>query len=59
MLLWADPDAPAMRGWIAEVTAWNGTLRRRISPSMRSRLEMDSLWREPWTSEVAAARLAG
>ncbi|HEY2618248.1 MAG TPA: DUF29 domain-containing protein [Acetobacteraceae bacterium] len=56
LLLRADPDAPAVRGWIAEVTAWNLTLARRITPSMRSRLDMDSLWRD--AVEVAAARLA-
>ncbi len=56
LLLWADPDAPAFRGWIAEVTAWNLALGRRITPSMRSRLDMDSLWRD--AVEVAAARLA-
>jgi hypothetical protein len=57
VLLAADPDAPATRGWIAEVTAWNVTLRRRISPSMRSRLEMEGLWRD--ALEVAVAKLAG
>ena len=57
VLLSADPDAPAARGWIAEVTAWNVTLRRRISPSMRSRLDIESLWRD--ALEVAAAKLAG
>jgi hypothetical protein len=56
VLLATDPDAPAKRGWIAEVTAWNLTLRRRISPSMRLRLDMESLWRD--ALEVAAARLA-
>ncbi len=56
LLLRADPDAPAVRGWIAEVTAWNLTFARRITPSMRSRLAMDSLWRD--AVAVAAARLA-
>ena len=53
LLLAVDPDAPATRGWIAEITAWNLTLRRRISPSMRSRLDMESLWRD--AIEIAAA----
>ena len=57
VLLSADADAPAARGWIAEVTARNVTLRRRISPSMRPRLDMESLWRD--SLEVAAAKLAG
>jgi Domain of unknown function DUF29 len=57
VLLAADPDAPATQGWIAEVTARNVTLRRRISPSIRTRLDMESLWRD--SLEVAAAKLAG
>jgi hypothetical protein len=56
VLLWADPDAPAARGWVAEITAWNLALRRRMSPSMQSRLAMASLWRD--ALEVAAAKLA-
>jgi Domain of unknown function DUF29 len=47
VLLAADPDAPATRGWIAEITAWNLTLRRRITPSMQARFA------------VALARFAG
>jgi hypothetical protein len=56
ILLWADPDAPAARGWVAEITAWDLTLGRRISPSMRSRLDMASLWRD--AQKIAAAKLA-
>jgi hypothetical protein len=56
VLLATDPDAPAKRGWIAEITAWNLTLRRRISPSMRLRLDMGALWCD--ALEVAAAKLA-
>jgi hypothetical protein len=51
LLLAVDPD-----GRMAEITAWNLTLRRRISPSMRSRLDMEPLWRD--AIEVAAAKLA-
>ena len=56
LLLAADPDAPAVRGWMTEVTAWNVTLRRRISPSMRARLDMASVWRNGL--ELATAKLA-
>ena len=56
LLLWADPDAPATRGWIAEIAAWDGALGRRISPSMRSRLEMAPLWRQ--AQKVASLKLA-
>ena len=51
VLLWADPDAPARRGWIAEIAAWDLAIQRRITPSMRGRLDFDSLWE-------AALRLA-
>jgi hypothetical protein len=56
VLLWADPDAPAARGWISEITAWNVALRRRISRSMRSRLGLESLWHD--ALEVVTAKLA-
>jgi len=56
LLLAADPDAQAVRGWRVEITAWNVTLRRRISPSMRARLDMASVWRN--ALELAAAKLA-
>jgi len=56
ILLWADPEAPAVRGWIAEIAAWDAALRRRISPSMRSRIDMASLWRD--AQKLAALKLA-
>ncbi len=56
VLLAADPDAPATRGWIAEIVAWNVALRRRISPSMRARLDIDILWRD--ALRIAEAKLA-
>jgi len=56
ILLWADPDAPAVRGWIAEIAAWDAAVRRRISPSMRSRLDMALLWQE--SQRLAALKLA-
>jgi hypothetical protein len=56
VLLDADPDAPAARGWIAEIVAWNVTLRRRISQSMRNRLDIDALWGD--ALRIAEARLA-
>ena len=56
VLLRVDPDGSPSRGWIAEITAWNVTLSRRISPSMRSRLDMEALWRD--ALRVATAKLA-
>ena len=64
ILLWADPDAPAIRGWRGEITAWHVDLLDRITPSMRARLDFDPLWRsavrvacaklEDWDAEKAA-----
>ena len=55
LLLAADPDARSVRGWMTEITAWEVTLQRRISPSMRARLDMASVWRNGL--KVAAAKL--
>jgi hypothetical protein len=56
ILLWADPDAPAVGGWRGEIVAWRVAMRRRITPSMRSKIGMDDLWRDAVT--VACAKLA-
>jgi Domain of unknown function DUF29 len=56
ILLWADPDAPAVGGWRGEITAWRVAMRRRITPSMRGKVAMDGLWRDAVT--VASAKLA-
>jgi hypothetical protein len=53
VLLAADPDVPATR---AEIVAWNVALRRRISPSMRGRLDIGGPWRD--ALRIAEARLA-
>jgi hypothetical protein len=56
ILLWADPDAPSIRGWRGEIAAWRVALRRRVSPSMHGRVDMEGLWRDAVT--VACARLS-
>ena len=56
ILLWADPDAPALRGWQGEVTAWHVDLLDRVSPSMRARLVPEILWRS--AARVACAKLS-
>jgi Domain of unknown function DUF29 len=55
ILLWADPDAPAIRGWRGEITTWHGDLLDQITPSMRSRLDLQPLWHS--AVRVASARL--
>lgn len=56
ILLWADPDAPAIAGWRGEITAWRVAIRRRITPSMHGRIGMAELWHDAVT--VACAKLA-
>jgi hypothetical protein len=56
VLVWADPNAPAMRGWVAEITAWDVALGQCIAASMRTRLEFDPLWNG--AVRVAVAKLA-
>lgn len=56
ILLWADPDAPAVGGWRGEITAWRVAMRRRITPSMHSKIGMGELWRDAVT--VACDKLA-
>jgi hypothetical protein len=48
---WADPDAPSVRHWLAEIGNWQNELADRLTPSMRNRLDLDALW-------VRAARQA-
>ena len=56
ILLWAEPHSPAARGGRAEVTAWHVSLRRRVTPSMRTAIDLDRLWRDAVI--VACAKLA-
>jgi hypothetical protein len=56
ILLWADPEAPAIRGWRGEIAAWRVALRRRVSPSMHDRIGMEAIWRDAVT--VACAKLS-
>jgi hypothetical protein len=54
VMLWADPDGPAIRGWRGDIAAWRVALRRRLSPSMVGKIDMNALWRD--AVEVACAR---
>jgi len=56
ILLWADPAAPAVGGWRGEITDWRVAARRRITPSMRSKIDMNELWRDALT--IGCAKLA-
>jgi hypothetical protein len=46
----------AIRGWRGENAAWRVALRRRLSPSMVGKIDMNALWRD--AVEVACARLS-
>ena len=56
VMVWADPDAPAIRGWRGEIAAWRMALPRRLSPSMVGKIDMEALWRD--SVDVACARLS-
>ncbi len=56
IMLWADPGAPPTLGWRGEIAAWHDEMLRRISPSMRSKLDLDPIWRS--AVRVACAKLA-
>jgi hypothetical protein len=56
ILLWADPGAPPTLGWRGEIAAWHADVLHRISPSMRSTLDLDAIWRS--AVRVACTKLA-
>jgi len=56
IMLWADPGAPPTNGWRGEIAAWHEDLLRRISPSMRQKLDLNLVWRS--AVRVACAKLA-
>jgi hypothetical protein len=40
-----EPDSGATRHWRSEIVAFHAEMRRRYSPSMRQRIDIDDLWR--------------
>jgi hypothetical protein len=42
---WADPDAPSVLHWQAEIGNWQSELARRLTASMRNRIDLDREWR--------------
>jgi hypothetical protein len=45
MKLLVEPDATSARHWRSEIAAFHSDAKRRYSPSMRQRLDLDDLWR--------------
>jgi hypothetical protein len=42
---WADPDALSVAHWHAEIGNWQSELARRLTASMRNRIDLDHEWR--------------
>jgi hypothetical protein len=40
-----EPDSTSVRHWRSEVAAFHANARRRYSPSMRQRIDVNALWR--------------
>jgi Domain of unknown function DUF29 len=45
MKLLVEPDAGSKRHWRSEIAAFHSEIRRRYSPSMRQRIDIDEIWR--------------
>lgn len=52
--LLSAPDAPSIRHWRSEILAFQAVARRQFSPSMRSKLDLDDIWRQA-VKEAGAA----
>ena len=40
-----EPDSTSVRHWRSEIAAFHASARRRYSPSMRQRIDVNALWR--------------
>jgi len=43
--LLVDPNSTSVRHWRSEIAAFHANARRRYSPSMRQRIDVNALWR--------------
>jgi hypothetical protein len=43
---WSDPDAEAVAHWSSEIRNWHFQLLDAISPAMKSRIDLDHIWRQ-------------
>jgi len=43
--LLVEPDSASVRHWRSEIAAFHANARRRYSPSMRQRIDVNALWR--------------
>jgi hypothetical protein len=50
----SEPDAPSLGHWRTECVGWQVQLSRRFTPSMRSVIDMNKLWRDALRQAEAA-----
>src|SRR5262245_5016491 len=43
--LLVEPEAESVRPWRSEISGFHASMRRRYTPSMRQRIDLDDLWR--------------
>jgi hypothetical protein len=55
----SSPEAPARLHWLEEVIAFHSNMLRRLTPSMRQRIDLDTLWRRARRSTQAVLELRG
>jgi hypothetical protein len=54
MKIVSDPDASALLGGRAEITSFQRVVRKEFTPAMKSRLNLEEIWREALKEAEAA-----
>jgi hypothetical protein len=49
-----EPESTSVRHWRSEIVGFNENARRRYSPSMRQRIDVNALWRSARKRSLAA-----
>ncbi|HEY4175052.1 MAG TPA: DUF29 domain-containing protein [Rhodopila sp.] len=56
---WADPDARSLLHWHAEIGNWQTELARRLTASMRNRIDLNREWRRAIRQAVLDLKAQG
>ena len=56
---WADPNAPSLLHWQAEIGNWQIELARRLTASMRNRIDLDREWQRAVRQAIRDLRAQG
>jgi hypothetical protein len=56
---WADPNAPSVLHWQAEIGNWQDELMNRLTASMRNRIDLDREWRRALQQAVRDLKAQG